>query len=35
MAKIRYRQTDQECIVYKEEGRYRVEFTDSQRAIAA
>ena len=33
-AKIRYRQRDQECIVYKENDKYRVEFTEKQRAIA-
>lgn len=33
--KIRYRQADQECIVYKEENRYRVEFKEKQRAIAS
>jgi tRNA-specific 2-thiouridylase len=33
--KIRYRQADQECIIYKEENRYRVEFKDKQRAIAS
>lgn len=34
-AKIRYRQEDQECIIYKEENRYRVEFVEKQRAIAS
>jgi len=33
-AKIRYRQSDQKCIIHKEEDRYRVEFKDKQRAIA-
>ncbi len=33
-AKIRYRQKDQECTVYKENNRYRVEFKEKQRAIA-
>lgn len=33
-AKIRYRQTDQECIIYKEEKWYKVEFLEKQRAIA-
>ena len=33
-AKIRYRQEDQECIVYKEENLYKVEFKNKQRAIA-
>ena len=33
-AKIRYRQADQECVVYKEENLYRVEFSEKQRAIA-
>ena len=34
-AKIRYRQEDQDCIIYKEENRYRVEFREKQRAIAS
>jgi tRNA-specific 2-thiouridylase len=34
-AKIRYRQEDQECIIYKEEDKYRVEFKNKQRAIAS
>lgn len=33
--KIRYRQADQECIIYKEEAQYRVEFKEKQRAIAS
>lgn len=33
-AKIRYRQEDQECIIYKEEKWYKVEFKNKQRAIA-
>lgn len=33
-AKIRYRQEDQECTVYKLENSYKVEFKNSQRAIA-
>jgi len=33
--KIRYRQADQECIIYKEENRFRVEFKEKQRAIAS
>jgi tRNA-specific 2-thiouridylase len=33
--KIRYRQADQDCIIYKEENRFRVEFKDKQRAIAS
>ncbi len=33
--KIRYRQEDQDCIIYKEEERYRVEFKEKQRAIAS
>jgi len=32
--KIRYRQADQECIIYKENDRYKVEFKEKQRAIA-
>lgn len=34
-AKIRYRQNDQDCTIYKEEARYRVEFKEKQRAIAS
>lgn len=34
-AKIRYRQEDQDCIIHKEENRYRVEFSEKQRAIAS
>ena len=34
-SKIRYRQADQECILYKEENRFRVEFKEKQRAIAS
>ena len=33
--KIRYRQADQDCIIYKENDRYRVEFKEKQRAIAS
>ena len=33
-AKIRYRQEDQDCIVYREDNRYRIEFVKKQRAIA-
>ena len=33
--KIRYRQADQECTIYKEENRFRVEFSENQRAIAS
>ncbi len=33
--KIRYRQYDQDCIIYKEDNRYRIEFNDKQRAIAS
>lgn len=33
--KIRYRQDDQECIILKEDNRYRVEFENKQRAIAS
>jgi tRNA-specific 2-thiouridylase len=33
--KIRYRQADQDCIIYKEKNRYRVEFEEKQRAIAS
>ncbi|MFK7780208.1 MAG: tRNA 2-thiouridine(34) synthase MnmA [Candidatus Gracilibacteria bacterium] len=33
--KIRYRQADQGCIIYKEENKYRIEFSDKQRAIAS
>lgn len=33
--KIRYRQADQDCIIYKEENRFRVEFKEKQRAIAS
>lgn len=33
-AKIRYRQSDQECIVYQETKGFRVEFKQKQRAIA-
>ncbi|MDR1945121.1 MAG: hypothetical protein LBQ59_03440 [Candidatus Peribacteria bacterium] len=34
-AKIRYRQEEQDCIIYKEENRYRVEFKKKQRAITS
>ncbi len=33
--KIRYRQDDQECEIFKEKDRYRVEFKVKQRAIAS
>ena len=33
--KIRYRQADQDCIIYKEKNKYRVEFKEKQRAIAS
>jgi tRNA-specific 2-thiouridylase len=33
--KIRYRQADQDCIIYKESNWYRVEFKEKQRAIAS
>ena len=33
--KIRYRQEDQNCTVYKDDDKYRVEFKDEQRAIAS
>ena len=33
--KIRYRQADQDCIIFKEENRFRVEFKEKQRAIAS
>lgn len=33
--KIRYRQEDQNCVIYKEKNRYRVEFKNKQRAIAS
>jgi tRNA-specific 2-thiouridylase len=33
--KIRYRQADQECVIYKEKERFRVEFKEKQRAIAS
>ena len=33
--KIRYRQADQDCTIYKEKNKYRVEFKDKQRAIAS
>jgi tRNA-uridine 2-sulfurtransferase len=32
--KIRYRQSDQNCIVFRENNRYKVEFKEKQRAIA-
>ena len=32
-AKVRYRQTDQDCIIYKAEHGYRVEFDQPQRAV--
>ncbi len=31
-AKIRYRQSDQACVIYKDQGTYRVEFDEPQRA---
>lgn len=34
-SKIRYRQEDQDCTIYKEQDRYRVEFIGKQRAIAS
>ena len=34
-AKIRYRQEDQDCVVYKEKNRYKIEFEKKQRAIAS
>lgn len=34
-AKIRYRQEEQDCIIYREDNRYRVEFDNSQRAITS
>ena len=34
-SKIRYRQIDQDCTVYKEKKWYRVEFSEKQRAIAS
>lgn len=33
--KIRYRQTDQNCFIYKENELYKIEFKDPQRAIAS
>ncbi len=33
--KIRYRQSDQNCTIFKEKDRYRVEFIEKQRAIAS
>jgi len=33
--KIRYRQADQDCTVYKEKKWYRIEFKETQRAIAS
>lgn len=33
--KIRYRQADQDCIIYKEDNEYRVEFKEKQRAISS
>jgi tRNA-specific 2-thiouridylase len=33
--KIRYRQADQDCIIYKEGNKYKVEFKEPQRAIAS
>ncbi len=33
-AKIRYRQPDQDCIIYKQKNYYKVEFENKQRAIA-
>jgi tRNA-specific 2-thiouridylase len=33
--KIRYRQVDQDCLIYKENTKYRVEFQDRQRAISS
>jgi tRNA U34 2-thiouridine synthase MnmA/TrmU len=33
-AKIRYRQEDQICTVYKDKNIYKVEFDNKQRAIA-
>lgn len=33
-AKIRYRQADQECTIYKDDKWYKVEFVEPQRAIA-
>ncbi|WP_353347797.1 tRNA 2-thiouridine(34) synthase MnmA [Oceaniserpentilla sp. 4NH20-0058] len=32
-AKVRYRQPDQDCTIFKENGIYRVEFSESQRAV--
>jgi len=34
-AKIRYRQEDQDCIIYRENSKFRVEFAEKQRAIAS
>jgi len=34
-AKIRYRQADQDCIIYKEKNIYKVEFKENQRAISS
>ncbi|MDD2907086.1 MAG: tRNA 2-thiouridine(34) synthase MnmA [Candidatus Gracilibacteria bacterium] len=34
-AKIRYRQVDQDCIIYRENSKFRVEFAEKQRAIAS
>ena len=33
-AKIRYRQQDQECTIYEQDGELRVDFTNPQRAIS-
>jgi tRNA-specific 2-thiouridylase len=33
--KIRYRQADQDCTIYKEDNRYRVDFIERQRAISS
>ena len=32
-AKVRYRQADQACTLHAEDGGYRVEFSDPQRAV--
>ena len=33
--KIRYRQDDQECVIFKEKGMYKINFRKKQRAIAS
>jgi tRNA-specific 2-thiouridylase len=33
--KIRYRQADQECEIFQEDGKYKIVFSQKQRAIAS